>query len=156
MYQLNLSRNTGYEVLRVVRTLSVVVKNVLLAVTLLLIMMLLTRFWSLHQLSQPEKNTSCTRIDFLNLATASRCEDYTQMVNLENGLATSMPNSIAQAVVISARELYYKNNSVFFNILNDYKVRVNESSIFFQTIDLRLDILKFEKQIIAFGGLDEN
>ena len=67
-----------------------------------------------------------------------------------------MPNSIAQAVVISARELYYKNNSVFFNILNDYKVRVNESAIFFQTIDLRLDILKFEKQFIAFGGLDEN
>ena len=156
MCQPNLSRNTGYEVLRVVRTLSVVVKNVLLAVTLLLIMMLLTRFWSLHQSSQPEKNTPCTRIDFLNLATASRCEDYTQMVNLENGLATSMPNSIAQAVVISARELYYKNNSVFFNILSDYKVRVNESSIFFQTIDLRLDILKFEKQIIAFGGLDEN
>ena len=148
-------RNAGYTGIRVVRALSSIIKNMLIAISLLIAISVLARFWSLQSLLN-EKRSSCVNIEFVNLATATRCKDFTQIINNKNGLSSSIPSSVAQAVVVSARELYYNNNLVFYNILNEYEVKINNSSILFQDIDLRLDILEYERQLTEFGGLLDN
>ena len=155
MNNLNLSRDTGYEVIKVLRTLSVIVKNLFLTITLLIMMMALVRFWFLRSASS-KQTSSCARIEFFETASASRCKDFTEIKNVKNGLASSVPSSVAQAVVVSARELYYNHKLIFHNILNKYNIQVNETTIYFKGIDLKLNIVKFEKQLIDFGGLDGN
>ena len=95
----------------------------------------------------------CIEIKFDDKAIATRCKDYVEIRNIENDQVEYIPSSIAQALAISAKELAENQSFVFHNILDSYNIKINDTHVYMQKIDLALKFFTYKTEFEIFGSL---